>query len=294
MYWYQEDFDMAKILAAGGTGMIGSAVVAQLLKDGHEIRVLTRRAGKVYAKFGESVETMEGDVANLQNAEAAVEGMDVVFSALSAPPGKRNINSVEYGGNITLIEACKLKRVKRFVYISILNAEYLAGVPRFFVKYRVEEELKISGLTYTIFRPTLFMESLPSMIDKGKAVIYGDQPNPISFIAVADFAKMVSVSLGKLECHDKIFDVLGPEKLTFDDVLGSYKRVRRPNLKIEHISLMWGKVLGYLMLTTKPELREHVAMMNEFEQTPESGDTSVTFTLLPQPTTPFQEWLLKI
>lgn len=285
---------MAKILAAGGTGMVGSAVVSHLLKDGHEVRVLTRRAAKAYAKFGESVETIEGNITNSQNAEAAVEGMDVVFSALSAPPGKKNINAVEYGGNITLMEACKLKRVRRFVYVSILNAEYLAGVPRFFVKYRVEEELKISGLTYTIFRPSLFMEILPTMIDKGKAVIYGDQPNPISFIAVDDFAKMVSVALGKLECHNKIFDVLGPEKLTFEDALGSYKRVRRPNLKVEHVSLTWGKVLGYLMLTTKPELSEHVTMMNEFEQTPESGDPSVTNTLLPRPATRYQEWLLTI
>lgn len=285
---------MAKILAVGGTGLVGSAVVTQLLKDGHEIRVLTRQPSKALAKFGERVETMEGDATNAQNAEAAVAGMDVVFSALSAPPGKKNINTVEYVGNITLMEACKLKRVKRFVYVSILNAEYLAGVPRFFVKYRVEEELKISGLTYTIFRPTLFMESLPLMIDQGKVIIYGNQPNPVSFTAVADFANIVAASLSKLECFDKVFDVLGPEKLTFDDVLGSYKRVRRPNLKVKHMSLLWGKVLGYLMLLSKPELSEHVAMMNEFEQTPESGDPSVTYTLLPQPTIRFQEWLLSL
>jgi uncharacterized protein YbjT (DUF2867 family) len=285
---------MAEIVAIGGTGMVGSAVVLQLAKDGHKMRVMTRTPDKAISKFGDSVEVVKGDVTSPRDVEAAMRGMDAVFCALSSPPGKKNVNLVEYSGNLSVIEACKLERVKRFIYVSVLNAEYFAGYPRFFVKYRVEEELKISGLNYTAFRPTLFMETIPRMVDKGKAIIYGTQPNPVSFVAVADFANMVSNSVTKMECYGQTYDVLGLEQLTFDDALGMYKRIRRPNLRVTHSSLLWGKLLGYLMRNSRPELAELVSMMNEFERTPEKGDAERTNALLGAPTVRYHDWLLTL
>jgi len=285
---------MANIVVVGGTGTVGTAVVYQLLKDGHQVRLLTRNLGKAVAKFGEKVEIVQGDVMNSQNVEDALEGMDAVFSSLSSPPGKKNINLTEYSGNLTVIESCKLRNVKRIIYVSALNAEYFAGYYRFFIKYRVEEELKISGLSYTIFRPTLFMETIPKFVDKGRAVIYGEQPHPINFLAVSDFAVMVSNSIGKIDCVGKTFDVLGPEALTLDTVLGMYKRYRRPNLKVTHSSPRWGQILRLVQLSSRPEFSELVTLMTELRQTPQKADPSLTNSLLGAPTTRFHDWLLSL
>jgi uncharacterized protein YbjT (DUF2867 family) len=285
---------MVKILAVGGTGMVGSAVVSQFLKDGHQVRILTRNTDKAIAKFGDTVEVFKGDVTRPRDVENALFDMEVVFCSLSSLPGKKNINEIEYSGNLTLIEGCKHQRIKRFLYVSVLNAEYFAGYPRFFVKYRVEEELKISGLAYTFFRPTIFMETLPGFVKKGKAVLYGKQPHPIHFLAASDFAKVVSNSLAKKESVNATFDIFGPEALTFDDVLGMYKRYRRPNLKIEHASLLLGKALGYVYMSSQPDVAEYVALMKEFEVAPEKGDPTLTQTLFGPPTTRFHDWLLNL
>jgi uncharacterized protein YbjT (DUF2867 family) len=285
---------MARILAIGGTGMVGSAVVRQLVQDNHQVRVMSRNKDNAIAKFGDKVEVFQGDVTKPRNVEDALFDMEVAFSSLSSPSGKKNINEIEYGGNLTLMEGCKHQRIKRFLYVSVLNAEYFAGYPRFFVKYRVEEELKISGLPYTIFRPTIFMETLSSLIKKGKAVLYGNQPNPIHFLAVADFAKMVSESLTKKESVNATFDIFGPEALTLDDALGMYKRYRRPNLEIHHSSMLMGKALAFYYSTSKPEEAEIIVLMREFEATPEKGDPSLAQTLLGDPTTNLNNWLLSL
>ncbi|KPL07262.1 hypothetical protein AMJ86_05010 [bacterium SM23_57] len=283
---------MARILVVGGTGTVGSAVVSQLLNDEHEVRVLTRDPDNAAAKLGDKVEIMEGDVTIPRNVEDAMFNIEVVFSSLSSPPGKKNITDIEYGGNLVLLEASKHQRVKRFLYVSVMNAEYFAGYPRFFVKYKVEEELKISGLPYTFFRPTIFMETLPRFINKGKAIVYGNQPHPIHFLAVADLAKVVAESLKRKESMNAVFDVMGPEPMTFDDALGMFKRYRRPKMKIEHSSLLWGRALGYVYMKKQPELAELVTLMNECETTPEKGDPSLTQTLFGPPATRLHDWLL--
>jgi len=285
---------MARILAVGGTGTVGSAVVRQLITDGHQLRLFTRNPDNAVAKFGDKIEVFRGDVMNPRNVEDALFDMEVAFSSLSSPPGKKSINEIEYGGNLTLLESCKHQRIKRFLYVSVLNSEYFAGYPRFFVKYRVEEELKMSGLPYTIFRPTIFMDSLPKLIRKGKVTLYGKQSNPIHFLSTSDFAKVVSASLNHKDSVNATFDVLGPEAITLDDALGVLKRCRRPNLKIEHSSPLLGKALRYVYSSSKSEVAETIALLLEFDVTLEKGDPSLTQALFGEPTVRLNNWLLEL
>jgi len=285
---------MARILAVGGTGTVGSAVVRQLVADGHQVRVLTRNPDNASAKLGDKVEVFKGDITSPRNVEDALFDMEVAFSALSASPGKKNINEIEYSGNLTLIEGCKHQRIKRFLYVSFLNAEYFAGYPKFFVKYRVEEELKMSGLPYTIFRPTIFMDTLPRLIRKGKVTLYGKQSHPIHFLSTSDFATVVSGSLNNKDSVNATFDVMGPEALTLDDALGMLKRYRRPNLKIEHSYPLLGKAFQYMYSSSQPETAEAISLLLEFEVTPEKGDPSLTQTLFGEPTVRLNNWLLEL
>ena len=43
---------MSRILVAGGTGFIGSALVESLLDEGHQVSVLGRDAGRIRLRFG--------------------------------------------------------------------------------------------------------------------------------------------------------------------------------------------------------------------------------------------------
>ena len=81
-----------KILVTGGTGRIGANLVVRLLNEGHSIRSFVypgdaSRAHKLDAYDG--VETIFGDLRNLEDVKGAVKGVDAIYHLgrrLSADP----------------------------------------------------------------------------------------------------------------------------------------------------------------------------------------------------------------
>ncbi len=79
-----------KIMVTGATGRIGANLVMRLLEQGHAIRSFVypgdaSRAGKLDASAG--VETVWGDLRNLQDVRNAVAGVDVVYHLAAAFQG---------------------------------------------------------------------------------------------------------------------------------------------------------------------------------------------------------------
>jgi hypothetical protein len=81
-------------------------------------------------------------------------------------------------------------------------------------KYRAEQAIRQSGVPYTIFKPTYFMETLPRHIQSRLAIVLGRQPHPLHMVAAADFARMVSRSFQMPKAANRIFFVHGPEAIT--------------------------------------------------------------------------------
>ena len=73
------------ILVSGGTGMVGSAIVAELLRRGEPVAVLGRDKAKVQQAFAGTVEAREADVTKPATLTAAFEGIDVVVNAVQFP-----------------------------------------------------------------------------------------------------------------------------------------------------------------------------------------------------------------
>ena len=73
------------ILVSGGTGMVGSAIVKELLRRGEKVAVLGRDAEKIRKRLGTSVEVRVGDVREPATLAAAMQGIDVVVNAVQFP-----------------------------------------------------------------------------------------------------------------------------------------------------------------------------------------------------------------
>jgi nucleoside-diphosphate-sugar epimerase len=118
---------MARYLVTGGAGFIGSNIVDELLRRGHEVRVLddfsTGREENV-AGFAARVDLVRGDVRDAAVVDAAVRGVDYVLHQAALASVPRSIadpvanNQVNVQGTLNVLVSAHRHGVKRVVYAS--------------------------------------------------------------------------------------------------------------------------------------------------------------------------------
>jgi NADH dehydrogenase len=148
------------ILVAGGTGFVGGAIVRELARRGKSVAVLTRNATGAQGRFpGLAVDYREGDVTDPTSLPGILSGVETVIGAQQFPnspmenPAKgHTFERVDAEGTENLVAAAKEAGVTRFVYMSASGAAP-TGYHWFQAKWRAEEAVRGSGMTYTILRP---------------------------------------------------------------------------------------------------------------------------------------------
>lgn len=120
-----------KVLVTGGRGFIGARLVAHLVADGMDVRVVDdgSRGG---AELPPEVEALDGDVRNLEFVRAACRGVDSV-AHLAAVQGTANfykipdvVLDVNLRGVLNVAQACASEGVRRLVFSS---SSEVYGIP---------------------------------------------------------------------------------------------------------------------------------------------------------------------
>ncbi|WP_320198913.1 SDR family oxidoreductase [Agrobacterium sp. rho-13.3] len=175
------------ILITGATGRLGKLVVQRLLDNGERVRVLTRRPDDALVLWGDRVEIVRGDFADLASLKEAALGTRALF--LLSP-----ISEYLVTYQTAVIDAAKAAGVSRIVKISgsdwtIRNADRsVSGAAH----RAVEEHLTVSGIEHAVLRPNAWMQvGLAPVIAaarKGEDLPtrYGDAA--VSFIDAQDIA----------------------------------------------------------------------------------------------------------
>ena len=156
--------DAKTVALAGGSGFIGRAIARRLLAAGGiKVRVLTRNPEKARAHLDlPGVDFVRADIAQPTSLTEALQGAETIVDAIQFdgypvenPSRGLTFEKIDYGGAVTLIEASKRAGVQQFIYISGAAADESSTHPAFRAKGRAERAIRESGLTYTIFRPSL-------------------------------------------------------------------------------------------------------------------------------------------
>jgi NADH dehydrogenase len=200
------------ILVAGGTGRLGQVLVPVLRANGSEVRVLTRDRHR--ARGLEGVEVVVGDVRDPATLDAAVDGAEVVVSAVHgfAGPGRVTPASVDRAGNAHLVDAAR-RTGADVVLLSVVGASPDSPMELFQAKHDAEQHLRASGAAWTVVRSTAFVELWAEIM--AKPVVLGRGENPINFVAVADVAAVVAEAVGDRARRGQVLEVGGPDDLTF-------------------------------------------------------------------------------
>jgi uncharacterized protein YbjT (DUF2867 family) len=186
-----------QVLVTGATGKQGGHLVSELLARGHSIRALTRKpdspAARALAQRGIAI--VPGDFEDQASLERAARGVDTVF-AMSTPFESGATTERREGVNI--VRAAATVGVTHLVYTSVAGADRATGIPHFDSKFEVENEIRRSGVPFTIVAPVFFMENfladwLAGGIAKGAIAMALPVTRRLQQIAVADIAQFTAL-----------------------------------------------------------------------------------------------------
>jgi NADH dehydrogenase len=223
-----------KIFLSGGTGFIGSHVRQALLEKGHEIRLLVHNR-KVSYEGG--VEQLEGDITIPATFAGALRGCDVTINLVGIirefPRRLLTFEKLHLEATRNVVDAAKAAGVKRHIQMSALGTGPNAISRYHQSKFRAEEYVRASGLDWTIFRPSIifgpedaFINKLAGMIRSFPVVpVIGDGFYRLQPVSVNDVACCFAMALEMPETFGEIFEVCGPDRLTFNDLLDTIGKV---------------------------------------------------------------------
>src|SRR5690348_8350303 len=151
------------ILVVGATGLLGSEICRRLVERGEAVRGLVRKTSDpvtVERLRAAGVETVVGDLRDRASLDAACRDVRAVVTTAtttrSRQPGD-TIEATDEAGQLDLVDAARDAGVSRYVFVSVSGNIPDAGrLVR--AKRAVEQRLQQSGMTYTILRPSYFME----------------------------------------------------------------------------------------------------------------------------------------
>lgn len=261
---------MPKILAVGGSGMLGRPVVVTLINNGFPVRVFTTNINRARRHFADRVEYVSGDVGDIDSLRHAMEGCDFVYVNLKGGPTKPDFIRVEEAGSKNIYTAARDVGIKKLVQISEARAD---EKHTFFivekVKVEAEKALKSSGLNYVILKPTWFCESLPLALGNGKATLIGSGKSSFHFLSSADYAAIVSRCFETDKADGKSLVIFGPEPMSLNDALAKFLSIAYPDVKVNRIPLFMARIAA--AFSFNKNLRSVVNLMAFFDKYDDSG-----------------------
>lgn len=279
------------ILIAGGTGTLGTQVVPLLTTRGLDVRILTRAPARARHLQGDRVEIVAGDVRDRTAVDRAMAGVRTVISAIQgfSGTGGASPRTVDGQGNSILIQAAQAAGVDHFILVSVQGATPDHPMDLFRMKHRAEQELRASGLTWTIIRPTAFMEVWAHLIGEplvttGRTRIFGRGDNPINFVSAHDVARFIDLAVVDPALRGGVVEVGGPENLSLRQVAATVETVTGKMGAKSHVPLPMMRLMAVLMRPVNPALARQIqagVVMDTRDMSFDPTDTSRRYPSIP-------------
>ena len=120
-----------RYLVTGGAGFIGSHIVRRLVGEGESVRVVDNLSTGQLARLQdvrESIEFVEGDLADERVSDEVVGGIDYVLHQAAVPSVQRSVgdpigtNRSNVTATLNLLDSCRRGSVRRLVYAASSSA----------------------------------------------------------------------------------------------------------------------------------------------------------------------------
>jgi len=198
-----------KIVVIGGTGLIGSKVVANLKQKGHEVLAAAPNTG---------INTITGE-----GLKEAMAGTQEVIDLANSPSfeDKAVLEFFETSGRNLLAAEAAAGGVRHHVALSIVGIDR-SDNGYFRAKVAQEKLIKSSGIPYTIIRSTQFLEFLRGIVASSvDGNIVRISPGLFQPIAADDVGAIVA-DVALAAPRNGIVEIAGPERAPFNEFVARY------------------------------------------------------------------------
>ncbi len=228
-----------KILIAGANGYIGTRLLTLLAEEGHQIVAFVRSARRlvIHDHLSANVEILEGDLLHPETYESFPKDIDIGYYLVHSMGSQASgFSELEATCAQNFTEAMEATDAKQIIYLSGLarqgkKSEHIKS------RHHVEKNLNQGKIPVTILRAGIIVgagsasfevirdlvEKLPIMVAP-RWVYSRCQP-----IGVVDVLHYLKTAIGNTRCLGEIFEVGGPDILTYRSMLQQFAKVR--NLK---------------------------------------------------------------
>jgi uncharacterized protein YbjT (DUF2867 family) len=195
-----------KLVIIGGTGLIGSKLVARLRAHGHEA---------VPASPDTGVNTLTGE-----GLAEALQGASVVVDVSNSPSfEERAVMEFFTTSTRNLLDYAAAARVKHYVALSVVGTDRIPESPYLRAKNAQESLIKRAGIPYSIVHATQFFEFVRRIADEATEGATVRLP-PVLIQPMA--ADDVAAALGRIavgEPQNGTVEVAGPQQFRFDELI---------------------------------------------------------------------------
>nr|YP_009296638.1 hypothetical protein Apop_088 [Apophlaea sinclairii]AOM65778.1 hypothetical protein Apop_088 [Apophlaea sinclairii] len=227
------------LLIIGSTGTLGRQIVRKALDEGFTVKCLVRNIRKAAFLKEWGAQLAYGDLSIAETIPCALNGVTSIIDASTARSNQSNPQGIDLYGKITLIEAAKVAKVKRFVFFSILNTNSCIDISLISFKLKVEKILKQSKLNYTIFMLYGFFQGIIGQyaipILEEKPVWITTESSKISYIDTQDVASFVIRSLSMKHLIKMKVPLVGPTSWTTSEIIKLCEKLSGKNSKIASV-----------------------------------------------------------
>ena len=287
-----------KLLVTGGTGVVGAAAVTALVKQGHEIRVLTRKADEDARQWPLGVEPWPASIGDQNDLKGCAEGCDAVLHVagiIEESPPRLTYETVNVEGTRNIVREAERCKVGRFIFVSSLGAEEGTS-PYHRSKRRAEEIVRGFAGGWIILRPGNVygpgddvISMLLTMVRTLPVIpVIGGGDDRFQPIWIDDLAAAISESVRRTDLHGRVLELAGEQVTTTNELLDKLGEITGRNparVPIPSFIASAGITIASLLGAKAPITDSQLTMLSEGNviRTPGTNALTGVFHIKPTP-----------
>lgn len=237
-----------KVLVAGSTGYLGRFITQELINRGADTTIIVRNENRINLK-APNLKIIEAQVTQPDTLMGVCDNIDIVISSVGITRQKDGLTymDVDYQANVNLLNEAKKSKVKKIIYISVLNGDNLRQLKIGEAKEKFVDELKTSGLDYCVIRPNGFFSDMAdflNMAKNGRVYLFGNGELKLNPIHGQDLAQVVVDAINQ---NVKEINIGGPDLLSQNEIGELALKAYSKPVKIIHLP-NWIRILAIRLI----------------------------------------------